>query len=509
MTLLGSPDRFALGFELRDYPDRSGRPEARASWGALTIWVGGRNLTAGRLGTGESVDHALVPLLPVARWLLNNWDYLLHEERLPRPASVSSSAAWSSAVLRRLPEDEPSLNRLLDERETWCRRHGLGAWLPDYRVPDLNLRRSADKIEISWDDVEWRQVPRGVLLVEHPGAVQLPVAEVARTIRAWCTEAATAFASKPALATATSELLAGLAGLDSPSRTLVRAEIAVGAQLRRLAISLRTMAGVVGGSVDDTVRTLLDLSQATVSEGAITSLPVPALLFRSASPNLSVGDLTRILSFSSDGASRSTKLDAFRSPSFPGGDPDAITQDGYDLAMEFRERAGLGAHTPLAGNLDLEHLLTERFGVTVRDVHLDEVYVDGVAVVTPGRDPLIAVNRSGRFARSTTGRRMTLAHELCHVLHDMTENGIVGVVSGPWAPYVLERRANAFAAMLLAPEAAIESVLPRDSETWTAGGLRDAMRALGIGISTLTWHLYNLRWISESERQAWVDELFT
>ena len=101
---------------------------------------------------------------------------------------------------------------------------------------------------------------------------------------------------------------------------------------------------------------------------------------------------------------------------------------------------------------------------------------------------------------------MTIAHELCHLLFDGSESG-VGLVSNPWAPYLPERRANAFAAMLLAPEAAISELLSQDSASWTMQEFVQAMRHLGVGLTMFTWHLQNLGWITESERQAIVEEL--
>ena len=103
---------------------------------------------------------------------------------------------------------------------------------------------------------------------------------------------------------------------------------------------------------------------------------------------------------------------------------------------------------------------------------------------------------------------MTLAHELCHLLYDLEDDGRVGVVSNPWAPQAMERRANAFAAMLLMPREALRSVLPREPRDWSIDGLREAMATLGVGKSALTWHMYNLGLItSPSEREAWLDEL--
>ena len=103
---------------------------------------------------------------------------------------------------------------------------------------------------------------------------------------------------------------------------------------------------------------------------------------------------------------------------------------------------------------------------------------------------------------------MTLGHEICHVLHDGEADGTtVGIISNDWAPYLIERRANAFAAMLLAPEPAMSECSERRPRLWVSKDLEHAMRELGIGATTLLQQLRNLRWISDRQRNAWLDEL--
>jgi hypothetical protein len=122
MRTIGDVTRFALAFELRADPDAGGAPAERASWGAFQVWVGGRNLTAGR-ADGASVDVAEVPLLPIVRWLVQTWDPLLHEERLPRPGFLSSAASWRMDSLASVPEDDGELYNLrklsVSERDAW------------------------------------------------------------------------------------------------------------------------------------------------------------------------------------------------------------------------------------------------------------------------------------------------------------------------------------------------------------------------------------------------------
>ncbi|MGM0578319.1 MAG: ImmA/IrrE family metallo-endopeptidase [Myxococcota bacterium] len=505
ITRFGAPERFSLGFELREAPDDADTEERRASWGALEVWVGGRNLTRGRTTGDEIVERAEVPLLPLAEWVVRSWDYLLHEERLGTPSRSLHAAAWRSDSLSALPSDEDRLDALLDTREEWWGRHGFGSALPDFRIPDLHLRRFGPDVELSWDDREWRSVPGGITLVEQPGVAHLPPEEVATVMYGWCR--AIADALEETAAAASSRLTDALDALDSPERQIRRLAITAGLDIERAARGLRRLAGVVGGSPRQTVKALLGLSE-NPAPGLVTPLPPPVLLYRSASPRLSERDLTSLLQLAGQADEcAGTHLDRYREASRPIGGPQDITQDGVDRALAFREAFGVPEHAPMTGEYDIEAALLPVLGIAVQDLHLDDVEVDGVAIVAPGRRPTIAVNRSGRFAKKPWGRRMTLAHELCHLLYDGDGSGRVGIVSSPWAPYPLERRANAFAAMLLAPEPAVAAVLSRDTESWTPQTLREAMRALGVGVSTLTRHLQNLGWITGSEQAAWVDDL--
>ena len=76
-----------------------------------------------------------------------------------------------------------------------------------------------------------------------------------------------------------------------------------------------------------------------------------------------------------------------------------------------------------------------------------------------------------------TRRRFTLAHELCHLIHDRGYGARLAIASGPWAPADVEQRANAFAAMLLdarmhlvaqAVKSLAQSVT-REEEVWSGG----------------------------------------
>jgi len=501
MHFSGDRNRFALGFELIDDPD-VGTELLRRSWGRLQIWVADRNLTLGHTQAGEAVDAAEVPLLPIVQWLVRAWDPLLHEERLPRPTRAVSAASWRVDVLMRLPTSS-DFDAILDEREEYWQRHGLGSVLSGFRVPDLHIRRRGDRVELSWDDREWRSVPTGVQLTERPGSAVLPADEVAAVLFEFARGVLTALPNTDAEVV---RLVAQLAAHRDDDCHVDRLRWLAGVDLESAARRLRAMAGVVGGSVQDTVRAILGLD-APQSPSLVTRATLPALLFRSASPRLSTDDLHVLIRMArQSGGGPDPALLALRADAPIPGSPAAITADGLERALDVRGAMGLAEDASLTGARDLETGLLPRLGITVQEVHLDDPGVDGIALAGPGITPTIAVNLTSRYARTPWGRRMTLAHELCHLLFDVGEDGRVGIVSNAWADAATERRANAFAVNFLAPEPALRTVLaPGDAEKWRAQDLERAMEHLGVGKTTLTWQLHNLGWIDAAARDYWLD----
>jgi len=120
---------------------------------------------------------------------------------------------------------------------------------------------------------------------------------------------------------------------------------------------------------------------------------------------------------------------------------------GYRLAGHLRERLNLGDD-----RVDPEELLRS-WQVTISDIHLPTEALDAIAVLSEGHQPTIFINTRGLRSRFPTGRRVSLAHELCHLLVD-TEGALPAVeVLGGRVPPDVEKRANAFAAELLLPRA--------------------------------------------------------
>jgi Zn-dependent peptidase ImmA (M78 family) len=508
MKLFGNRAKFALGFQLIADPDQGSPPLRRVSWGQLQIWVSSRNLTAGISHDQSVVNCAEVPLAPLVQWIAKNWDPMLHETRLPLPSKSIGSAAWCVDCLGSLPDDDSELDKLLDARAEWRRRHGMGSCLPDFRIPDLHLRRVSSGIELSWDDREWRTIPNGISLQEPSGTVVLPAQEVANVLFDWAQSVALDLQLLPESAEFARQMLVLLESHRTDQASLRRLQWAAGQHLRQAAEDARRLASFTdSGMIEETIQVLLGLTDVG-RIGLVTPITIPAMLFRSASPELSTADLRRLSeAFAQLPVIGESSLAQYQQAGPPPSSPDIVFQDGYEKALEFRSALGLKPELPLLGECDLETVLFQRLGIVVQDLTLESVTIDGMAISSPGMAPLVGVNLSGRFSSTRWGRRMTLAHELCHLLYDLSDDNSVGIVSNSWAPELLEKRANAFAAMLIMPREALQASLPPNPRQWTAEDLGDAMKQLGVGRTALMNHLHNLGFISHSEREAWLDQL--
>jgi Zn-dependent peptidase ImmA (M78 family) len=126
--------------------------------------------------------------------------------------------------------------------------------------------------------------------------------------------------------------------------------------------------------------------------------------------------------------------------------------------------------------------------------------IRGIAIAGSGYSPTILVNNTSDYNVNEAGKRFTLAHELFHLLYDRGFARRVTHVSGPWAPPSIEKRANAFAAMLLMPRSLVRRSL--GAGRVDANTVASAANTLQVGISALVEHLYNISMIDETTRDS-------
>lgn len=88
-------------------------------------------------------------------------------------------------------------------------------------------------------------------------------------------------------------------------------------------------------------------------------------------------------------------------------------ESGYSLASLVRQKLGKSE----AEVLDIEGMI-EELNIRVSDIPLTDPMVLGACIGAPAYSPLIVINTNCEDAYGVSGRRITLAHELCHLLFD-------------------------------------------------------------------------------------------
>lgn len=191
-----------------------------------------------------------------------------------------------------------------------------------------------------------------------------------------------------------------------------------------------------------------------------------------------------------------------------------------DLAVKVRERLKLGDE-PI---VDMLALVRDRLHIEVRATRTLWSAIDGASFSTRTARGIL-VNLS---VNPTAGRiRMTLAHELAHVLFDGgafegARTGALLVFSparqeptgdrvrdrrDPSAPFrALEQRANAFAAYLLAPPSGVRGLFGRHEPPMTASTVDKLVAHYGLSRHTAVNVLTNVYGWTREDRQ-WVLEL--
>lgn len=486
----GSPDRFALSIGwVDDGSTLDNRPRGHGfSLGSLELVVRGYPLTRHYEGDKQP-SYVCWYLLPIFQWLAENWTRLFHEEDFPWPERTEAPAAIACnvALERFLPDDHSDRFAVYDQVRRWWERHALRAGAAGGLLPDLFIRRLGDGIELSWSSREAEFAPDGFVFALAAGAAVLPVKDVAEPLwqaLRWITQ--NALAPDEAAAEEVRTLKALVEGANQSSDSEIRS-IYLG----------QLLAGKVETVFRDLGRSELLASSFDREMPVAELLAAPVAMFGGVAPNLTMQDVRSLSAIlvKQMRETDTTELDRFvdRSVGFP---LSPAHDEGYELAEALLDDLDF----TLAGAIDIEAILN-RLCVTVIKRSLDTNTIRGVAIAGSGLAPTVIINTNSPFSRNEQGRRFTMAHELCHILYDQSRARRVTQASGPWAPSGIEKRANAFAAMLLMPRALIEQHRRRHN-AWSGERLAEIAAGLKVSVGALTEHLYNLGYINEAEREV-------
>ena len=507
-----------LSFEADPVPEQAA-PEQRASWGELKIWANGINLCA-HYEDGDFRDSVSWNWWSLFNWLETHWSPLLHEQALP----VWNADEWAASAMLRINHPDTfdrrggwdsKAEKAADE---WFQNHCLWSCREGGLVPNVVIRRFFDKAEISWTNHSAPGAPSHFQFQFDNRGVRLPVVDVAETLHQFLLHASSYVASVADTAESHA-LVARINSLPEVEHFPKRLGLLAGFGERSASYST------------DFAYSLKDQGLALAAKTAELFFPKPeaclvvhghcqgALMFGAVAPALNDQDrfIIACAMANHDIPANASRLGEFideislpvaANNRTPNRTPWA---EGYQLAEEWREIGGISTFE----NLNLDNHLNA-LGVTIKNVKLSDKSTSGAAVLLRDRSPMILLNtlcarhRDSEGHEFYSGRRFTLAHELCHLLVDREEGADLALLSGPWAPKAIEQRANAFAAALLMPDERIQQaydqigVSPSDGDV---EALKNAAYILEVSPDALSNHLHNRHYIDYYQREELREQL--
>jgi Zn-dependent peptidase ImmA (M78 family) len=464
-------------------------PAESATYADVSVTVGGVVVTECVDISDSRRSFVTLPLIVVAEWIVEAWVDVLANERPPLPRDERESDGTLLMLEERVSKERERAIRLgeVDEElSLWSRRHSLRHARHGYPLPDLMLMRERAHMLVAW-----RPGSAGrVRFIAPPDACRVSVEKVASALRTMVDLTLERLENK-SVATARVEQLR--ASWSAVAHRDIRPEWIAA----RAGIPWPRLALWFGGGTKEVLKNL-GVSGARSSLDPL-NLDSPVLgLLRSSDPRLTREDATTLqrIAFIARKTRCATKwLVSPPSGLFDGGEP--LGEDyerGYERATRLRRVLEIPLTFPLK---DLEERVSAMFG-PVEDCELSDEGVDGLCAWDPAGGAVIAVNTKATMGGTTVGRRMAVAHEICHLLFHRADACPLGIVGGGWASVALEREANAFAAELLLPKEAAEKALNKRKVTL------DIAMEIGstyvVGIETTLWQLSNrLRAITKDD----------
>ncbi len=495
----GDPAIFA--FRLAFLPNPHGAEdraddEVRTSWGSFTIWTRGENLCA-HVEQGEVVDSAHWYMLPLMEWLADNWDPLLHEERLPlRNAGVSAAESLSQTRMPPVSLKQVDDFAWLDTWSDWWTRHSVRSAREGGLFPDLYLRRYRNTLEVSTGAEPLPGIPAEFIFLAPNRTYHTELESAAEAMYQVLAAAAQELHRRLPQSERVQALAEKIASLPSPARDASRM-----AWLSGLGDKYAHVAHVVNGalsSVDARIRKSITNTRPPSSLVVVGSA-YARLLYGGVSPTTELPDvllLTKriVENYVDDATPWLAALDL----------PLDVAEISQLSPGEQGSRLGEKACELLGGDgadwVDVESVV-DRLDIAVSEIELSDAEVRAVSVFGPTQRPHVFRNARTRWGQSSAVKRFTLAHELCHLLLDREYGDELAIATGPWAPLAIEQRANAFAAAFLMPTWLLRDALTHgtaradDPDT-----IRSVSAQLRVSASSLVDRLYNLGEITLEER---------
>ena len=380
------------------------------AWGAGVLYVG--EAPVWFVGNADAPQPVAWSWIELLEFLGSRWLHMTTEQSYPRDLVMGDPRELRFRAMQAYgaPHFDNELSDDLDvEIFRFEGRHDLARALRGISLASVFLLREGDTVRVATD--------RGVQVADR------------RAVFAELEKIGDAIATR-------------LAGSRSD-----RAKAAMSAWRRRAETNPSQVVRIALGRAELGSVTL-DFLELVNEPGADSELAAAARFMAGASP--SVNDFNTILTaIKATPPASCAKLDeltkAFARVLDDTRNKDQFDQ-GYALARELRR-----ALPVVDGKeVDVDKMVRD-FGVAIIDTMLSPA-IDAVGCWGRLHGPAIILNKSGRRAKTTHGRKFTIAHELCHLLADRATALPLAEVMGGGSPYPPERRANAFGAELLLPQ---------------------------------------------------------
>jgi Zn-dependent peptidase ImmA (M78 family) len=453
-----------------------------ATWGRLLVRLGEQLLWAERADEqARGVRWTWVDLL---EHLAEIWPWLLFEEGWPGEARIrdpkrflADSRSWLDALA---PHEAAEAEDVLFE---FRHRHDLSMGVPGVLLPQLWIVRMGKRTWVGSTST----------------MASLPCEQVEQTLTALGEEIAARLAAVSDDERASSAIAAWSSRMDL--RAAEVAAISAGLSEERLM-------ELAGGDLETTFEIATDVSAANFAPNELLAAA------RMASPATDPSIVQTIIAAMRGIRKLSTAV-VDQLSEHARAELQEHAQDqkpavlGYSLARWLRRELRLDAD----GRFDPKDLLY-RWGVHVGELDVDDDAIEAVACWGAAHGPAILINRRGRHSQKASGRRATLAHEICHLLVDREAALPLAEVFGGAVSRPVEQRANAFAAeMLIARETAGTAFHQADDPEDTLDHL---CTKFGVSREIVAWQAYNsgipMRWstfvvlrmqVSHRERFDW------
>jgi len=492
MNFFGNPERFQVGLSWLPHHEAAEHLPKFHGWsmGALRFTVGGENLMAHRVGENTQREYIWY-LAPILHWLVENWIPLFHEEHFPWPEqSADATAAVCHRAIARFATVSDGRSKNLSLVEEWYHRHGLASAASGGLCPDIFIRRFGDDIEVSWTATAPPFAPEGYTIESEPGTARLAVADVASPLwdaLCWVKDNVPELAHESYVANY-QDLVEKIDALSEVEQEAINAADIGSTLMTRVRAAFRAT------ERED----LLRPEMAEIIPVAVAEAPAVAM-FGGISVDLPDSDIMRLrdaLIGTTNGVCPNNLIEFCKNSPLRG----KPWLDGYELAEDFLDKLEKVNFAVFENEFVDVRAICKHLEVTVQNDDFDTDSIRGVALAGVGFSPLVMVNTRSVYNRNEDGRRFTVAHELCHILHDQSRARRIAHISGSWAEPGVEKRANAFAAWLLMPPRLLRNHINVDQDL-DAARIRMLAAKIQVAESALVRHLFNLSYIEEAKQE--------